>query len=306
MSPSRDPFSRQPNRPFPTPVKHLRYHGGFTGRRMTVCIAAICHNGGYPKIVICADTRFASAFVGSTDSAFKIKPLPYGWLLLLATDDWNSALTLYSHLSKIWGTLKDSSPAVICHKLEKQFSRHQFCSKATDALICGFTKGHDPVVLYLGVSPEESPAIVLSAVPEFETIGCGSVIARVFLMQRDCGAIKSLDYILYSVYEAKKASEKEGNVGPKTHLAIIGPPSPKSPHSCSLIPIREDGIKLLERWRRKKWLRSVSDVLPDVSTYIDKSEADVTREFQLGFLSSTDDLSTLQPLQEPPGESDES
>jgi hypothetical protein len=130
-----------PPLPFLPPLKHWRYPWVSSRKAMTVCIAAVCQQSGEPRIVICADTRLESPGVGAADSMLKMLPLGYGWIALLATEDWNSASTLRDHLRGQWRRIRNlASPrrvSELTKTLSDQFAQTPFCTAQTEALICG-------------------------------------------------------------------------------------------------------------------------------------------------------------------------
>ena len=57
----------------------------------------------------------------------------------------------------------------------------------------------------------------------FATCGTGGPIAETLLNIRDCKPVDSIERVIYTVYEAKKYSEKASGVGPETRIAILAP-----------------------------------------------------------------------------------
>ena len=106
---------------------------------MTVCIAAACRQNNEPRIVICADTRLESFGVGASDGTLKMHPIFYGWVALLATDDWNSASMLLAYLQRHWRRLRPLATIRRIPELTKQigidFEASSFCMAQTEALL---------------------------------------------------------------------------------------------------------------------------------------------------------------------------
>jgi hypothetical protein len=269
---------------------------------MTVCIAAVCQQSGEPRIVICADTRLESPGVGAADSMLKMLPLGYGWIALLATEDWNSASTLRDHLRGQWRRIRKlASPrrvSELTKTLSDQFAQTPFCTAQTEALICGFAH-NKPVILYLYVDPTTAAeSITASAMPSFEAIGSGGPIARIFLNQRDCGPADDIERTLYVVYEAKRASEKASGVGPGITLAAIGPVVPGQLHVNFFLPVRDEGKKVLERYRKRLGLKPIPHLV-DLYNYLTPSAPQDPQ-------STTPDWLFQPPSPESPEESGES
>jgi hypothetical protein len=56
----------------------------------------------------------------------------------------------------------------------------------------------------------------------FAAIGAGERISNILLSQRECNSGMDVSYVSYLVYEAKRASEKEGSVGRFTSMCVQG------------------------------------------------------------------------------------
>jgi hypothetical protein len=151
--PSLNPVYRSPKMSHTVvPLKQQRYPWASKKKRMSVCIAAICQENGEPRIVLCSDTRLSATGFGSSDGTRKIFALGYGWLILLATEDWSSGIGLKDHLRRQWRTLNklpyQRRIDELKSTLHAQLSQSRYCSTRTEALICGFTRKL-PIIVYL-------------------------------------------------------------------------------------------------------------------------------------------------------------
>jgi hypothetical protein len=197
---------------------------------MTVCIAAACQDKGQPRIVLCSDTRLDYQDIGSTSTTVKIDVLGYGWCIQLA-GEWSGVKYLGSILiSKIQNL---SSAPTSLKQIENEinsgldeFIRSAFCEddKRYETLLSGFI-GNKPSIVQASVN-EGHPKLQLN--DSFAAIGYGYTVSSALLTLRECNFSMPLSYVTYLAYEAKKCSEKTGQVGAHTVLALqsLGP-SPK-------------------------------------------------------------------------------
>jgi hypothetical protein len=270
---SGDPPGRPPYRPPeiniphpPRPLKQVRYAVPKPAeqRSVTVCIAAICHNGGEPRIVLCADTRLDASWAGSSDGNRKIGRLAYGWVAMLS-GHWSSANEIHSWLKAEF--LAHGSPfdkASLYEMLSavgKNFIAGPLYRKGKSAeiAVCGFL-GNNPMIAVLGVGNGNSPHIDFKH--SFAAIGTGQPIAETFLNIRDCKPQDSVERISYVVYEAKKYSEKAAGVGPETHLVMIAPPPPEAKPEQIFIYDFKEFLVFFEVLREECGIQKIDPVTP--------------------------------------------
>jgi hypothetical protein len=221
-------LQRRPIQPC-EPFKHLRYPVPRPIRKpkpVTVCIAAACQENGEPRIVVCADTRLDSSYVGSTDGNLKIGKLAYGWLGLLSGADFMGARDIHDRIKT--SLLAKGPPADreklydLLKRAGKSYLKSSLNSKLQiDLIIAGFIGGKQCIAT-LSVSDSADPTVFLA--PAYKAVGSGGSIAEMFLNIRDCNPEDPLARVRYVVYEAKKYSEKASGVGPETKLTVIAPP----------------------------------------------------------------------------------
>jgi 20S proteasome alpha/beta subunit len=222
---------------------------------MTVCIAAICKDDktDEDKIVLCTDRRLSSG-LGSAETSRKDFGIGHGWRCLVSgEEDAFVALTKLYELcfrsadnltpEKIDATIKaplykrkrdlaeeyvrkrfaisyddfikfgkDKLPPDLFHEASQVINHTDL---AASLIIAGFLLGAPEIYYtdpYCGAHP----------VMNFATIGEGANLAHSVLMRRGHISWNSMSSTLYSVWEAKKAAEAIGSVGPGTNIAIVG------------------------------------------------------------------------------------
>ena len=92
----------------------------------------------------------------------------------------------------------------------------------------------------------------------FAAIGSGSPIATVFLNQRNCSPHNNREQAAYIVFEAKRCSEKDPNVGPAITMGSILPQPPGCPpHACYCARYNKKGVQHLESIYRSLCLQPI-------------------------------------------------
>lgn len=227
-------------------------------RRVTVCIAAACTEGGAYEIVLCSDWR-ASTIVGNSDSMLKHRLLPAGFRLLTSgidTDIKAGEILIRQRLSEALrqGSIDETNIRPIIQAA--LFARRQ---EKTEQYVRGrFSISHDTFLkqgkVWLSSSEFESASreisdiklgasfivagFLLNFVPliaettetcdvllkeGFSAIGEGSLLAYSSLIEREHSDGRPLNRTIYAVYEAKLRAERIGSVGPSTTIGVLHP-----------------------------------------------------------------------------------
>jgi hypothetical protein len=194
---------------------------------VTVCIAAVHEIGRFknPLIILCSDTRLDQGDWGTNESGNKAMPIGYNWAVLMAGSPWSDIQELRYILeanikagkcpetkTQIFNIVRESVKEFIASPM------HSAPNDAIDLIVAGFISAR-PVLIYVRVLNGE---FSVTAAPGACAIGSGSVVATTMLNLRGYGRTKRLEEALFMVYEAKRASEIVGSVGPGTQMIILG------------------------------------------------------------------------------------
>lgn len=254
------------------PLKQrVRYHG-----RVTVCIAVSCQEKGAPRIVLCSDTRLDYEYLGSTNTTCKLDVLGYGWCAQMA-GEWSGVQELCAIFKRRIQKLP-SSPSLSNMTTAAQASFAALLKSPSyesgqdfQLLVSGF-EGKTPVILDVSVYQDK---LTIKSKAGFGAIGSGSAVASTLLQLRECHPTLPLSYGAYLAYEAKRGSEKVGDVGKLTALAIQAPPSYDDKEKAWLKIVSAEGKANFESLYRTLWKIPVVNNVPD---FTDGSFIDLTKK----------------------------
>lgn len=225
--------------------------------KMTICIAAACMtpDGEDPRLVMCTDWR-RSGFLGSADTAFKMRRLPrHDWYGLTSGNEPDIA-GLWIHLRQRFRsaeTLDETnvgnllSEALLARKKEKasaliagrfgisyddflNYGKQRLPEEVfrvtmlniadlnlgAELLICGFTNERQPMIY------RTNNFASVRIYDDYAAVGEGEYLASAVLLSRRQSAITRVNETLYNVFEAKKYAESVPSVGEFTTITILG------------------------------------------------------------------------------------
>lgn len=251
-------FGRSRYAVIPKPSKRLRI------KALTVCVAAICEDNGEPKIVLCADTRLDFGEHGSADGTAKMSVLWHGWCGMLAGDyavasDFIERLKKSFQMRKKDFGSKESLRSFVVSVATKFMNGPLYGKEPVEIIIAGFIH-RKPVIVAVRMDETAAAPAVFSGKP-FHAIGSGANIVNIFLGLREVSPEDSMNKMLYVVYEAKKASEKNGGVGPETRLVVIAPRPPDADAEYVMgLDVGHRGLQKLEEMRRQHNLQPITNI----------------------------------------------
>lgn len=226
------------------------------GRKMTICIAAICRSEDKKErlMLLCTDW-LASGDLGATDSMLKQRYLGHGLYALTAGDDDSDVRTTLNHIRKEIGLLKNVEiedhvlvavqKAIYARKEDyaENYTRSRFAISYKDFIATGRDKFPPDIFTqallqirdlrlncefiiagFVGGFP-----LMIQTTRDFDAyicenscaIGSGSYLATAALLHRQYDDIFPLKKALYCVHEAKKYAERVRSVGEKTTISIL-------------------------------------------------------------------------------------
>lgn len=234
----------------PQPVKQkIRYHTS-----VTVCIAVACQEQDEPRIVLCSDTRLDYEYCGSTNTTVKVDVLGYGWCAQMA-GEWSGVKELCAILKrrvqKFPSSLRASDMTNAAQRSIAEFLKSPLYERGQpfQLLVSGFDE-RTPVIFDVSVYPEN---FTIKSKNGFGSVGSGSAIASTLLQLRECHSNLPLSYATYLAYEAKRASEKCGDVGRITVLSVQAPPTHDDKERAWIKVMSEQGKSNLESLYRTLW-----------------------------------------------------
>lgn len=240
--------------------------------RVTICIGAICNTENNPQIIFCCDTKLSIPGFTSFHAGFKFGFLSPAAPVLIADDmargkDLITTFGLYLNATEITAV-----------NLAREFKKPPLIQKAK--LIDGYFQLKWAVTYqdYLAGALRNLPAQVLDEIARdvanirlgcqliiglfvrdkpmlftvndegdtqpsdhFAVIGSGSWLAQAALCHRNYNQLAvSFEQALYYVYEAKRLSQSESNVGPLTLMAVL--------NRTGFRFVTQEGIDALETW----------------------------------------------------------
>lgn len=241
---------RYRNKPLVRPLVHQPKR--YTNRAMTVCIAAKADVTKDPRIVLCCDSKLSLGFT-SSDCGLKLMSLGNNWFcmmsgdlglaLRLATKYRNFLSANVVHESTVEEQLRipliefgrsliaDSAAkygVTLEHYMGGENLRQDIVSlikadieahRATGAelIIAGFAKpSMEPIIAKVG-------DYGVSLFEDSACIGSGGYIAEVILNERDHAKYRDFNRVLYTVFEAKRFSERAEGVNKTTYIAVLTP-----------------------------------------------------------------------------------
>ena len=224
---------------------------------MTICIAGgAAFNTDERCIILCTDWLVSGA-VGGSEVMLKQRLLPKGFFCLTSGDEGHmleltrvlkpkigklQVATLFedSVLGAVKDALFDRKKEIADNYIKSRFAMsyqdfYQTGTKnmppdlfretmahihrldiRTDFIVAGFAGK-------FGVIIEASADGEASIREEFATVGSGSHLAAASLLHRQYTDVNTLPECLYSIYEAKRYSERTPTVGKRTSLSILTP-----------------------------------------------------------------------------------
>lgn len=253
---------------------------------VTVCIGAICdHTSSDASIVLCADTRVGVPAYGSSDAGSKFVSVRpgvhaaiagtvarahelidrYRQFLGDAPIDRITALDRFrypaymqktilvdEYFRRTWSVTRAEYLNGILSHLPLANQDHiartiQDIGLEASLIIATFIEGHPRLftVSENGVVAEDHG---------FTTIGSGATIAYSALCQRQYDQWFSLPQALYAVYEAKRLSQSEPSVGPKTQMYVMSSDGGGYPAS-------EKALADLDKYFKRLGPKKISDNL---------------------------------------------
>jgi hypothetical protein len=246
---------------------------------MTACIGAICRipNLGL-GIVSCSDTRSVVPGFSSSDRTWKRETLGYRTFGLVSgqlscgrelASMYREYLARVSYSELAEETVLDhfrEPPRRLKHKLVEEYFRlkwaisyEEFLAGKLNSLresellrICSDVNNivfPDGTAVVIGSLMNQSPLLFtvypdgqVSQDENFAVVGSGYAIARATLCHRQYHKYFPLGAALYAVYEAKKLSEGDPNVGPDTAMWIDYLDGNRQP---VFLPVSEEDLEFL-------------------------------------------------------------
>jgi 20S proteasome alpha/beta subunit len=197
--------------------KRKRYPGT-THQYMTLCIAAMAHDGGTRKFVLCSDMLLGDDYQ-TIESEFKIDVGFSDTLASLYSGKWEDAMVLRRLLMKHANseplTLDNYQPLLLAGRDEFHKWLKRMKKKDSDAqcIIAGFIEGESVLV--------RVDASGVDSFPYWVTTGIGAYHAETVLAWRKMNQFSNLQRALYCAYEAKKFAELCKDVGKETLIEVI-------------------------------------------------------------------------------------
>jgi 20S proteasome alpha/beta subunit len=221
-------------------------------KRLTICIAAVCELYRNSMVVLCTD-RKASSSLGSTETAYKDRPIGKNLVGLYAGDE-SGIIALHALLKKHMRPVADldetNVKVQVAAALDARkrdlverlvqgrfaFSYDEFLKHGKERLTQNwFARTEDDIAqitleadCILAGFIADFPLIVttdrssnIRIQDHFASIGEGGYLADSVLLHRGQNETKNIGETLYNVYEAKRYAERVGSVGPTTTIAIL-------------------------------------------------------------------------------------
>ena len=222
-------------------------------KRMTVCIAAICHDAGNTRIITCADWLVTSP-LGGAETALKTYDLTGDWCCLAAgatggiiamVRELSSAMEKVTldetNIKEVLGRAVRSRKKAISDEItigkfsmpydefrrsradfpEEQFRRVSETIENTDLssemLVVGFYADKTPELCTISSNGN------VDLWDTFAVVGAGYDLAMASLFRRGQAIGCDVRRTIYNVYEAKKNAEGNRTVGKQTDLVVFGP-----------------------------------------------------------------------------------
>jgi len=249
---------RVPSRP--QPLKESP--NGIELTAVTVCIALQFRLGppyvpnSRPAFALCTDGRAGADEWGSNDNTVKTHSLGHSFVGLMSGPfapsvdfcaELESSMTAVDPPKNKAEALKRIREFSVYYKESPLYDGTNF-----DVIVSGFPGGKPALFCIHG----ESQDITVESRIGVDAVGSGAFYAKAILNLRSYDFLNAdFPTATYSAYEAKRFSETESNVGPRTWLKIH---VLDDSGDCVLMDIGPNGVTQLEEWLGEYFIRSIA------------------------------------------------
>lgn len=247
-------------------------------KNVTICIAAACNTNFGPTIIFCADSMVSSPF-GTANTKLKVLPLTEGWVMGVSgrDDEINAMFRLMREAfltAKLQGaeiddrnanSLVRAALAIRSADKKNEMAHAQLGMSFQDVLDIGNKKlppdqydnfiaearaiKFDGEFIVAGIA-DGAPLMIATTVDgttaildHYIAVGSGAYLAQATMLMREHWDIHPFGQSLYTVFEAKRAAERESGVGKETWIYVLD--------KTGLRPLSDSGWNWLKEQYKK-------------------------------------------------------